>query len=296
MPPRRRPDAPARARRLRVRVPPPRARRRSWPRWPAWSTSRSCAPAHYRRWRHPRAHPDVADPGPAGRHLRPQRRGAGHLGADQDGGGRRLPDPHPLTEATVLSPLLGCRWPRWRAELREHSGYVPLAAERLRASAATKVAADDLPGITLLDTSERVDPDGDLAVAGARQVHAAGTGAARASSTSTTRCWPGRPGPRRCSSRRPGSPCPGTPRHTGRPRPGTGLELTLDEPLQYVTEQALGPPRSPPATRGERHGDGHGRPDRRHPGHGQPGGDPAERHADASATATANAPASARSR
>ena len=52
-------------------------------------------------------------------------------------------------------------------------------------------------------------------------------------------------------------------------RPGTGFELTLDESVQYVAEQALAAEIvASHATGG--HGRGHGREDRRHPGHGQP--------------------------
>ena len=54
---------------------------------------------------------------------------------------------------------------------------------------------------------------------------------------------------------------------------GTGLELTLDEPLQYTTEQALAA-EIVVVARVERRGDGDGRPDRRDPLHGQPGGQP----------------------
>ncbi len=47
-----------------------------------------------------------------------------------------------------------------------------------------------------------------------------------------------------------GVPLPGKTTKSTPAVPGTGIELTIDEPLQYVTEQSLGPrswPRTPRA-------------------------------------------------
>jgi len=49
-----------------------------------------------------------------------------------------------------------------------------------------------------------------------------------------------RQGARRCSSRPSASRCPSPGHHKALGEPGAGLELTIDEPLQYETEQALG--------------------------------------------------------
>ena len=57
-------------------------------------------------------------------------------------------------------------------------------------------------------------------------------------STGTTPPWQASPAPRRFSIPR-GVALPQNPVNQTATKPGTGLELTLDEPLQYETEQAL---------------------------------------------------------
>ena len=68
-----------------------------------------------------------------------------------------------------------------------------------------------------------------------------GTGTGRpGSSTSTSRCWPAGRAPRTCWRRPAGWPCPESGTGSVATVPGTGLELTIDESVQYVAEQALG--------------------------------------------------------
>jgi cell division protein FtsI (penicillin-binding protein 3) len=144
----------------------------------------------------------------------------------------------PVREATVLSKLLGIPATTLVPELREHSGYVQLAAQ-VPASVGAKVAADDLPGITLLDTSERVDPDGHLALPLLGQVHASGQGASGLEYQFNSTLQ-GRAGTQTLLESPAGVSLPqGAALTRSAGANGTGLELTLDQPLQYVTESAL---------------------------------------------------------
>jgi cell division protein FtsI (penicillin-binding protein 3) len=82
----------------------------------------------------------------------------------------------PADEARALSPILKVPVEKLTSLLSEHSGYVPIATE-VPASQGNKLASDNLPGITLFDTSERIDPDGSLAGPLLGQVHSSGAGA-----------------------------------------------------------------------------------------------------------------------
>jgi cell division protein FtsI (penicillin-binding protein 3) len=145
---------------------------------------------------------------------------------------------HPLTEARQLAPLVGVGVGRLALLLSEHSGYVPLA-KNVAAKRAAQISADAFPGITLLDSSVRVTSDGDLAEPVVGTVHASGTGASgleyqynkELAGTAGSETLLESPG---------GVALPGTPVAEHKvARPGAGLELTLDEPLQYTTEQDL---------------------------------------------------------
>lgn len=145
---------------------------------------------------------------------------------------------HPESEARRLAPLLGSSVTRLTSLLHEKSGYVPIAQGVSQTSAA-KVMADDLPGITTVDGSERVDPDGDLASPVVGVVHQSGTGASGLE-YQYNKELEGRSGSETLLESPSGVVLPETP-VTGRKaaHPGTGLELTLDGPLQYTTEQDL---------------------------------------------------------
>ena len=116
-----------------------------------------------------------------------------------------------------------------------------------------KVTTDAFPGITSVDDSERIEPDGSLASPVLGFVNGSGIGCP-GSRTSTTDCWRARPGSETLLESPAGVALPQSPvGSVDQGRPGTGLELTLDEPLQYETEQALGgADRVQP--RGQRHG------------------------------------------
>ena len=70
---------------------------------------------------------------------------------------------HPTTIAAALSPVLRIPTGRLRSELTEPSGFVYLA-HRVPNAVAAKVAALNLAGINLIPESQRVQPDGQLAL------------------------------------------------------------------------------------------------------------------------------------
>ena len=145
---------------------------------------------------------------------------------------------HPQSEALELAPLLGVPAARLLTLLSEHSGYVVLATG-LSESKASAVSAKDAAGITLLDSSQRVNPDGDLASPVIGDVHQSGTGASGLE-YEFNKELSGTPGSETLLESPGGVTLPGTPATDQRvARAGTGLELTLDQQLQYTTEQDL---------------------------------------------------------
>jgi cell division protein FtsI (penicillin-binding protein 3) len=145
----------------------------------------------------------------------------------------------PDTEARALSPLIGVPVATLAPELRQHSGYVPIATQ-VPASVGNKLAADNLPGITLLDTSKRIDPDGSLAGPMLGQVHASGAGASGLE-YQYNGLLSGQAGTQTLLESPAGVDLPqGAALTRSAGENGTGVELTIDQPLQYVTESALG--------------------------------------------------------
>ena len=69
---------------------------------------------------------------------------------------------HPGRTAAALSPLLGVPATTLASELHRHSGYVVLARQLSQAD-GQKIAADAIPGITLVADSKRVVTNGNLA-------------------------------------------------------------------------------------------------------------------------------------
>jgi cell division protein FtsI (penicillin-binding protein 3) len=128
-------------------------------------------------------------------------------------------------------------------QLQRHSGYVVLATEVQAAAAATITTDIDdstLPGITLIDNSEREVPNGALAGPLLGTTHSSGAGASgleyqydkelagHAGSETLYESPLGVALPQGAALRRSPSSA------------GEGIETTIDEPLQYETEQALG--------------------------------------------------------
>jgi cell division protein FtsI (penicillin-binding protein 3) len=70
---------------------------------------------------------------------------------------------HPAATAAALSPVLGIPTDHLRSELTEPSGFVYLA-HRVSDAVAAKVTALALAGINLVPESQRVQPDGQLAL------------------------------------------------------------------------------------------------------------------------------------
>ncbi len=145
---------------------------------------------------------------------------------------------HPAREAAVLSPLLHVPVARLAAQLHQRSGYVILATQ-VSAEIGSKLNADQLPGITLLDSSERVDPDGGLAGPLLGLVHASGSGASGLEYQYNS-LLSGSSGTQTLLESPAGVDLPqGAALTRSAGTNGTGLELTIDQPLQYTTESAL---------------------------------------------------------
>ncbi|MGA3147937.1 MAG: penicillin-binding protein 2 [Acidimicrobiales bacterium] len=145
---------------------------------------------------------------------------------------------HPASTAAALSPVLGIPAAHLRSELTEPSGFVYLA-HRVSDAVAAKVTALALAGINLVPESQRVQPDGQLAlpVVGSTGWSGNGTSGLEYQYQSLLA---GRSGSENLLESPDGVALPGSGKDSVATRPGTGLELTIDEAVQYVAEQALG--------------------------------------------------------
>jgi cell division protein FtsI (penicillin-binding protein 3) len=146
--------------------------------------------------------------------------------------------PHPAPVARALTSLLGVSDAKLMAELTEHSGYVILAND-VGDTVATKVTGLTLPGVSVLPTTERVDPAGSLATPLVGAVASSGSGQSGLEYKYNT-LLAGKAGTAHEEVSPDGVPLPGKTTRSSPTVPGTGVELTVDEPLQYVTEQSLG--------------------------------------------------------
>lgn len=144
---------------------------------------------------------------------------------------------HARTEADALAPVLKQSSDTLTVELSKHSGYVVLArkVDDATASSVTKLR---LAGINLLPDSQRMDPAGDLAMPVLGLVNAAGEGAAGLEYRYNS-LLAGKAGKMVVQRTPDDVPLPGGSSSLTASVPGSGVELTLDEPLQYVTEQSL---------------------------------------------------------
>lgn len=143
----------------------------------------------------------------------------------------------PAHEATVLAPLLPVPATSLEAMLRRHSGYVPLGDVSERT--ATAISRLGLPGITIEQHSQRIHPAGQLALPVLGAVDASGAGASGLE-YAYNRMLTGQPGRLVQRVDPSGQPIPGGTVEYDPARLGDDLVLSLDEPLQYQTEQALG--------------------------------------------------------
>jgi cell division protein FtsI/penicillin-binding protein 2 len=148
----------------------------------------------------------------------------------------------PAAEAAALAPLLGVSATALAAKLEQRgpgAGHVVLASNTSVANAAT-IEADAFPGITLADSSQRTNPDGALAASVLGGTFADGAGSAGLE-YADQQLLAGQDGVEQIGQSPSGVSLPFAPAVISqRPIAGTGLELTIDAPLQYVTEQALG--------------------------------------------------------
>ena len=145
----------------------------------------------------------------------------------------------PGLEAKALAPLLGMPVDQLTQLLKRHSGYVPLG-KNVSAKKAKIIARNHFPGITMIDNSRRVIPNGTLAqsVLGTTNFEGKGSGGLEYGSNALLA---GKAGSALTFQSPLGIDLPQGPianRKAG--VPGKGLEVTLDQPLQYKTEQALG--------------------------------------------------------
>ena len=145
---------------------------------------------------------------------------------------------HPVPVAHALTSLLRVPTGKLMTELTEHSGYVFLAKE-VGDTVAKKVTALTLPGINVLPATERMDPAGSLAAPLIGAVGAEGSGQSGLEYRYNS-MLAGKTGFAVEEMSPDGVPLPGKTTRSAATVPGTGVELTIDEPLQYVTEQSLG--------------------------------------------------------
>jgi cell division protein FtsI (penicillin-binding protein 3) len=144
---------------------------------------------------------------------------------------------HPVRLADTLSPVLGIPTSQLEPELTEHSGFVYLA-HRVPDNVATKITSLNLTGINLVPESQRVDPDGQLALPVVGSVKWDGSGASGLE-YEYQKELAGKAGTKNLLEAPDGVALPGDTNASVAATPGTGLELTIDESVQYVAEQAL---------------------------------------------------------
>ncbi len=144
---------------------------------------------------------------------------------------------YPRTEAAAMAPILHTSVGRLAEELHQPSGYV-LLAKNVSDASAVKLDSDQFPGVTLVADSERIVPNGNLGSPVSGTVNAAGQGVSGIE-YGYNATLAGKPGSETLLESPGGIALPQNPVNQTATEPGTGLELTLDEPLQYETEQAL---------------------------------------------------------
>jgi cell division protein FtsI (penicillin-binding protein 3) len=144
---------------------------------------------------------------------------------------------HPAATADALAPVLGLSNAKLRAELTEHSGFVYLA-HRVDDGVATAITSLNLTGINLVPEPQRVQPDGQLALPVVGTVNWNGDGASGLEYQYQA-LLAGKAGTKSLMQAPDGVAIPGSGTASAAAQPGSGVELTIDEAVQYVTEQAL---------------------------------------------------------
>jgi cell division protein FtsI/penicillin-binding protein 2 len=144
---------------------------------------------------------------------------------------------HPWATAGALAPVLGVPTATLHAQLTERSGFVYLA-HRVPDAMAARVTALNLVGINLVPEPQRVQPDGQLALPVVGTVNWNGDGASGLEYQYQA-LLAGRAGTKSLVQAPDGVAIPGSGQASRPAEPGSGLELTIDESVQYVAEQAL---------------------------------------------------------
>ncbi len=144
---------------------------------------------------------------------------------------------HPGSAADALSPVIGIPADQLRSLLTEHSGFVYLV-HRIPDAEAAKVAALNLPGINLIAETQRVLPSGQLASPVVGSVNWEGDGASGLEYQYQS-LLAGKAGSKSLLTAPDGVTLPGGADAAVAATPGTSVELTIDQSVQYVAEQAL---------------------------------------------------------
>jgi cell division protein FtsI (penicillin-binding protein 3) len=143
----------------------------------------------------------------------------------------------PTADLGRLSSLLGIPTGTLLAKLGRRSGYVPLAYQ-VTSQVEAKIQALALPNLSFIPDTERVDPSGDLfspllGIVGFAGKPLSGLEYQRESLLA------GRQGSERVATGASGASLPVGARDVHSARQGTGLVLTLDQPLQFEVTKVL---------------------------------------------------------
>lgn len=145
---------------------------------------------------------------------------------------------HPATEAAAMSPLVKVPLKKLTAMLSQKNGYV-IINNQLDLNDGHKVAAMMFPGVVVQNSSVRTYPDGTLATSLLGGVNASGAGSAGLE-YEYNKLLSGQTGITRAFVSSAGVNLPASSTTVIRKSvPGVGLELTIDAPLQYITERTL---------------------------------------------------------
>jgi cell division protein FtsI (penicillin-binding protein 3) len=141
------------------------------------------------------------------------------------------------SEATVLGPVLGVPQATLLSDMTEKSGFVYLA-KLVDSQVAAAVSKLDLPGINLVAEPQRVDPAMQLASPLLGTVGANGEGQSGLEYQYES-LLSGQSGTLTDEEAPSGVILPDVPVTGSAGRDGEGIELSLDEPLQYMAESSL---------------------------------------------------------
>ena len=141
-------------------------------------------------------------------------------------------------EALALAPYVGIPANKLEPSLTRHSGYVVLN-DHLSIAKGNELAARYFPGIVVLPSSLRTEPNGPIANSLMGGINAAGSGSAGLE-YQYQNLLAGTAGVERIFASPTGVALPGAQAFVvHKAVPGVGLELTIDTSLQFVAEQTL---------------------------------------------------------